>query len=289
MYEIRIKQLNFFIKSIKNQKHLLITENYKLKNESNGININKSNEKENLTESDLQIRLNKLKIENFQKIKNIEKKEKLINILKYIINKLNTAIGENNAYDEIFKLNLEKIIKEDSNDDEYFKLLKENKINEDIKKASNINHKKLNEIINIAKVYDEIINTKEKNIIVLEDKLNKKNGLLKILEDKVKPLYKKNNLSKGNSSNFIKKGNLNINNDKQFDINKKVYNLKNYNSQKNINDMKFKFDYDNIINKYITNKINSKINMNKNVKEIYNINDKYFGQFQCIKVNKKNK
>ena len=282
MYEIRIKQLNFFIKSIKNQKHLLITENYKLKNERNGININKSNEKENLTENELQIKLNKLKIENIQNIKNIEKKEKQIN-------KLNIAIGENNANDEIFKLNLEKIIKEDSNDDEYFKLLKENKINEDIKKASNINHKKLNEIINIAKVYDEIINTKEKNIIVLEDKLNKKNGLLKILEDKVKPLYKKNNLSKGNSSNFIKKGNLNINNDKQFDINKKVYNLKNYNSQKNINDMKFKFDYDNIINKYITNKINSKINMNKNVKEIYNINDKYFGQFQCIKVNKKNK
>ena len=287
MYEMKVKQLNLIIKSFKNQKHLLMTENYKLKNEIKGINLNKSNEKINLTESELQIKLNKLKIENYQNKKNIEKKEKQIIILKYIINKLTFSIKENNTNDDIYELDIGKIIQDDSNDDEFFKLLKENKINENIKKASLLNQNKMNEIVNITKTYDNLINKKEKEIIVLEDKTNKKNGLLQILEDKVKPLYKKNNISKGNSSVCIKKCNLNINNNIKFDINKEMNNLVNAKSHKNINNIKFKIDYDNIINKNNQNKINPNVNKNKNVKENYNINDKYFGQFQYIKVNKK--
>ena len=70
--------------------------------------------------------------------------------------------------------------------------------------------------INEIKIYENIIKKKDIEILNLENEINKKSGILKIIEEKVKPLYKKNySLSKANSFIYSKSANRIISIDSQ--------------------------------------------------------------------------
>ena len=222
LYDVKINQLNTFIKSLKYEKHLVLTKNYKLKEENKKLEKKKINDNENLKNKNLQIQLTELKDINMINKNNIGKKEKQIKILKNIINNLSKSMKENNINDILLEYNIQQLIKYDSNDIEYINLLKEEQLNENIKKQININEKKENEIVNISKAYEDILNIKEKELLFLENKLNNKTGLLKTLKDKVKPLYKKNILPKNNSFILNKKANIDKEN-KIIKLNKNNY------------------------------------------------------------------
>ncbi len=230
IYEIKKKQLNNIIKCIQNQKHILIGENYKIKKENKDLNSDKEKkEKDNSDEIYLKQKLNEMKKENNIKKKDLEKKEKQIIILKQIIDKINLAIKENNTDNTERKVlfDLDKLIKDDSEDNDFKNLLKENKLEEDIKNATFLNAQKLDEINYTTKKYEECIKDKDQIINDLENIIdNKKVGLIKTLEEKVKPLYKKNTIPRGNSFTFTNKNDLKISNNKFLKLNKSTNVLK---------------------------------------------------------------
>ena len=222
LYELKINQLNLYIKSLKNQRHLLLTENFKLKEENKKLDENKknnNNEKDNFINDELLIKLNELKKINIKNKLDISKKDKQINFLKDIINKLSKDIKENNLNDTAFKYNIDRLIN-DSNNFEYNIILEENQLNESIKKVKNINEMKSKQIVSIAKEYEDIINKKDNQIFYLENILNNKTGLLKTLKDKVMPLYKKNIVPRNNSFITNKKARIkyNINENIKFSV-----------------------------------------------------------------------
>ena len=138
---------------------------------------------------ELKEELNNLSKNNFENKLNIEKKEKQIKILKNIINK-------------------------------------ENKNNIKKKRTKSRHKKSLKEIA--IKTYQNIINKKDIEISNLENEIENKNGILKIIENKVKPLYKKNNaLTKANSFIYLKRYNpiININSLGNVDWKSKEENL----------------------------------------------------------------
>ena len=221
-YSTEINQLNLIYKFLENQKKILINENKALKRER-ANNINTDYEKCNTKE--LKEKLNQLQKDAFENKLKIEKKEKQIKILKDIINKISNALKEQNMKDDIFKLDLDKLTKEDYDDKEYINILIKNKLKTLSNKRNNYQRmKNLNQI----KTYENIIKKKDMEISSLEDEIYHKSGILKIIEDKVKPLYKKNNtisktssflnsISDNNSIKGIKnyKGNINWKNNQE--------------------------------------------------------------------------
>ena len=90
-----------------------------------------------------------------------------------------------------------------------------------------MNAQKLKEINYTTKKYEECIKDKDQIINDLENIIdNKKVGLIKTLEEKVKPLYKKNFIPRGNSFTFTNKNNLKISNNKFLKLNKSTNVLK---------------------------------------------------------------
>ena len=303
IYESKINQLNSIIKSIENQKIILYEENFKLKKEKKELNIDKTNKKEIIKENDLKKQLEDLKNETNTKKNNLQKKDNQIKILKNIIKKLSKSIKDNNINTKNLNINIEVLTKEDTQDIEFENILNENNLEEDIKKSLILNEMKLKEISNMTKTYENLINEKDKEIRLLESKTYNKSGLIKTIEDKVKPLYKKNIISKDNIFTHIKKNNSNITSGQiTIKISKNINNNIILNSQKNIHDIDNKYDYiinkilkknlkeKNFINKsnnfkkdkYIPFTNSKKIISNKYIKQIYN-NHNYFEQFRCLK------
>ena len=284
LYDIKLKQLNSIIKCIQNQKHILIQENYKLKNEvnNNKINNNKDVNKNNLNninEKELKIKLDNLKLENFKNTKYMEKKNNQIKILKEVINKFSQVLKDNKTNGEIFRLEIERLTREDPEDKELDNYLKQNELDEEIKKETKINNMKLKEMDDTTKKYQNIINKKEQEISILENRLYTKEGItgiLKTIEDKVKPLYKKSIIPRGKSFSYIRR-------DKDNDKDKKYQNNNKYNinnrSNKNLNNQFFnyiqennfdindnkKFDY--FVKRIKENKLKRK-NIHNNMKDI---------------------
>ena len=214
-----VTQLKLILKFLENQKKILIKENKSLKNE-NLNSINSNYEKYNTKE--LKEELNKLHKEAFENKLKVEKKEKQIKILKDVINRISNALKEQNMKDDIFKLDLDKLTKEDYDDKEYINILIKNKLKTLANKRNNYQRMKNLKNFNQIKTYENIIKKKDIEISSLEDEIYHKSGILKIIEDKVKPLYKKNNMisktssflnsiSDNNSINAIKNYKTNIN------------------------------------------------------------------------------
>lgn len=196
-YSNEINQLNLIHKFLQNQKIVLIKENKLLKKEI--TNKNKSIPDSNKTK-ELKMNYEALKKENIDKKSKIKSKEKQITILKDLINKYSKAIKEQNIGDDIFKINLDKLTREDYDDTEYKNLLIKNKINNLINKRNNNQKMKNLEEINYIKTYESIINKKDMEISSLENELSHRNGILNIIKNKIKPLYKKENvISRTNS------------------------------------------------------------------------------------------
>ena len=196
-YSNEINQLNLIHKFLQNQKIVLIKENKLLKKEI--TNKNKSIPDSNKTK-ELKMNYEALKKENIDKKSKIKSKEKQITILKDLINKYSKAIKEQNMGDDIFKINLDKLTREDYDDTEYKNLLIKNKIKNLINKRNNNQKMKNLEEINYIKTYESIINKKDMEISSLENELSHRNGILNIIKNKIKPLYKKENvISRTNS------------------------------------------------------------------------------------------
>ena len=207
-YLSEINQLNLIYKSLLNQKNILIEENKKLilDNKNTNINFDKNKLKE------LKEQISELKNVNKDKKLLVNKKEKQIIILKDVINKISDALQQKNMKDEIFKLNIDKLIKDDYDDKEYQNLLIKNKLKNSEKKLNYYKNNENIQSINEIKIYESIIKKKDIEILNLENEINKKSGILKIIEEKVKPLYKKNySLSKANSFIYSKSANRIIN------------------------------------------------------------------------------
>ena len=207
-YLSEINQLNLIYKSLLNQKNILIEENKKLilDNKNTNINFDKNKLKE------LKEQISELKNVNKDKKLLVNKKEKQIIILKDVINKISDALQQKNMKDEIFKLDIDKLIKDDYDDKEYQNLLIKNKLKNSEKKLNYYKNNENIQSINEIKIYESIIKKKDIEILNLENEINKKSGILKIIEEKVKPLYKKNySLSKANSFIYSKSANRIIN------------------------------------------------------------------------------
>ena len=211
-YLSEINQLNLIYKSLLNQKNILIEENKKLilDNKNTNINIDKNKLRE------LKEQISELKNVNKDKKLLVNKKEKQIIILKDVINKISDALQQKNMKDEIFKLDIDKLIKDDYDDKEYQNLLIKNKLKNSVKKLNYYKNNENIQSINEIKIYESIIKKKDIEILNLENEINKKSGILKIIEEKVKPLYKKNySLSKANSFIYSKSANRIISIDSQ--------------------------------------------------------------------------
>ena len=211
-YLSEINQLNLIYKSLLNQKNILIEENKKLilDNKNTNINFDKNKLRE------LKEQISELKNVNKDKKLLVNKKEKQIIILKDVINKISDALQQKNMKDEIFKLDIDKLIKDDYDDKEYQNLLIKNKLKNSVKKLNYYKNNENIQSINEIKIYENIIKKKDIEILNLENEINKKSGILKIIEEKVKPLYKKNySLSKANSFIYSKSANRIISIDSQ--------------------------------------------------------------------------
>ena len=198
-----LNQLNLIFNFLTNQKNILININKKLKldNDKTAINFDKNKIKE------LRENLDILSKNNLETKLKLEKKEKQIIILKDVINRYTKALNQGNMKDIIFKLDLDKLTKEDYDDREYKNLLINDRIRNSINKKNYFQNKKNIKQVNIIKSYEKILNQKDIEISNLEDKIEYNNGILRIIEDKVKPLYKKNNnniLPKANSFIYSK-------------------------------------------------------------------------------------
>ena len=251
-----LNQLNLIFNFLTNQKNILININKKLKldNDKTAINFDKNKIKE------LRENLDILSKNNLETKLKLEKKEKQIIILKDVINRYTKALNQGNMKDEIFKLDLDKLTKEDYDDREYKNLLINDRIRNSINKKNYFQNKKNIKQVNIIKTYEKILNQKDIEISNLEDKIEYNNGILKIIEDKVKPLYKKNNnniLPKANSFIYSKSFNNLI------DINS-IENIDKKSKQEKLFDKLRKKKNKNLYMDNIHNNFNEKLISNKN-------------------------
>ena len=250
-----LNQLNLIFNFLSNQKNILININKKLKldNDKTAINFDKNKIKE------LRENLDILSKNNLETKLKLEKKEKQIIILKDVINRYTKALNQGNMKDIIFKLDLDKITKEDYDDREYKNLLINDRIRNSINKKNYFQNKKNIKQVNIIKTYEKILNQKDIEISNLEDKIEYNNGILKIIEDKVKPLYKKNNniLPKANSFIYSKSFNNLI------DINS-IENIDKKSKQEKLFDKLRKKKNKNLYMDNIHNNFNEKLISNKN-------------------------
>ena len=251
-----LNQLNLIFNFLTNQKNILININKKLKldNDKTAINFDKNKIKE------LRENLDILSKNNLETKLKLEKKEKQIIILKDVINRYTKALNQGNMKDIIFKLDLDKLTKEDYDDREYKNLLINDRIRNSINKKKYFQNKKNIKQVNIIKTYEKILNQKDIEISNLEDKIEYNNGILKIIEDKVKPLYKKNNnniLPKANSFIYSKSFNNLI------DINS-IENIDKKSKQEKLFDKLRKKKNKNLYMDNIHNNFNEKLVSNKN-------------------------
>ena len=251
-----LNQLNLIFNFLTNQKNILININKKLKldNDKTAINFDKNKIKE------LRENLDILSKNNLETKLKLEKKEKQIIILKDVINRYTKALNQGNMKDIIFKLDLDKLTKEDYDDREYKNLLINYRIRNSINKKNYFQNKKNIKQVNIIKSYEKILNQKDIEISNLEDKIEYNNGILKIIEDKVKPLYKKNNnniLPKANSFIYSKSFNNLI------DINS-IENIDKKSKQEKLFDKLRKKKNKNLYMDNIHNNFNEKLVSNKN-------------------------
>ena len=251
-----LKQLNLIFNFLTNQKNILININKKLKIDNDKITINFDKNKIKIIKENLDI----ISKNNLEKKLKLEKKEKQIIILQDVINRYIKVLNQGSMNDEIFKLNLDKLTKEDYDDREYKNLLIKDRIRNSINKRNYYQIKKNINQVNIIKSYEKILNEKDIEISNLEDKIEFNNGILKIIEDKVKPLYKKNNnniLPKSNSLKYSKSYNNLI------DINSKETIDKKSKQEKLFNNLRKKKNK-NLYMDNIHNNFNEKLISNKN-------------------------
>jgi len=243
-----LENLKIYLSELKSKEKILsfkYDSKSKSRKEKNDLIIKLKSKIKNINETKKELYQNQNKLIKVKNLKlSINKDDiytnqidKLKNIQKFLINQKNIAMKENIRLKKInnnikinFDINIIKELKEELNNlsknnfenklniekkEKQIKILKniinkENKNNIKKKRTKSRHKKSLKEIA--IKTYQNIINKKDMEISNLENEIENKNGILKIIENKVKPLYKKNNaLTKANSFIYLKRYNPNIN------------------------------------------------------------------------------
>ena len=260
-YEKQIAELkNKIDKLTKDQQNFIeINANMNVELKTGNNNINKETAKK---EKELKEELNKIKLEN-EKIQNIiAEKELKIQTLKDYFDKYDSLLKNGGSQEEIKKLNIKEIVKENEEEEKEEKNILNNRYDEEIKNAVNEKLLKDNEIVESQKKYQEIERQKDEIINALEKQINSSgNNIGDIPMPMLENQLKNGNLKSKNANNI----NNDINN--QLMINSiKELNLDSENAD--LNDQN-----QNLINNEINDNFDELDNNNYNNINEYNIED----------------
>ena len=175
LYNDKINQLYLMINNIQNDKNIVLEENMNMKKEiekNNKLGLVDENNKL-IKENELKVELNEYKLKNYNIEKQIKRKDELVKKMKNIIKQFTSDVNNNETEYKDLKKQISIILKSDINDTHNENQINNIKLSKEINEKLNLDIKLNNEINSIMKKYEEIINQKDKEILLLENEIGK--------------------------------------------------------------------------------------------------------------------
>ena len=174
LYNDKINQLYLMINNIQNDKNIILEENMNMKKEIEKNNLGLVGENNKLIkENELKVELNEYKLKNYNIEKQIKRKDELVKKMKNIIKQFTSDVNNNETEYKDLKKQISIILKSDINDTHNENQINNIKLSKEINEKLNLDIKLNNEINSIMKKYEEIINQKDKEILLLENEIGK--------------------------------------------------------------------------------------------------------------------
>ena len=174
LYNDKINQLYLIINNIQNDKNIILEENMNMKKEIEKNNLGLVGENNKLIkENELKVELNEYKLKNYNIEKQIKRKDELVKKMKNIIKQFTSDVNNNETEYKDLKKQISIILKSDINDTHNENQINNIKLSKEINEKLNLDIKLNNEINSIMKKYEEIINQKDKEILLLENEIGK--------------------------------------------------------------------------------------------------------------------
>ena len=175
LYNDKINQLYLMINNIQNDKNIILEENMNMKKEiekNNKFGLVGENNKL-IKENELKVELNEYKLKNYNIENQIKRKDELVKKMKNIIKQFTSDVNNNETEYKDLKKQISIILKSDINDTHNENQINNIKLSKEINEKLNLDIKLNNEINSIMKKYEEIINQKDKEILLLENEIGK--------------------------------------------------------------------------------------------------------------------
>ena len=174
LYNDKINQLYLMINNIQNDKNIVLEENMNMKKEIEKNNLGLVGENNKLIkENELKVELNEYKLKNYNIEKQIKRKDELVKKMKNIIKQFTSDVNNNETEYKDLKKQISIILKSDINYTHNENQINNIKLSKEINEKLNLDIKLNNEINSIMKKYEEIINQKDKEILLLENEIGK--------------------------------------------------------------------------------------------------------------------
>ena len=174
LYNDKINQLYLMVNNIQNDKNIILEENMNMKKEIEKNNLGLVGENNKLIkENELKVELNEYKLKNYNIEKQIKRKDELVKKMKNIIKQFTSDVNNNETEYKDLKKQISIILKSDINDTHNENQINNIKLSKEINEKLNLDIKLNNEINSIMKKYEEIINQKDKEILLLENEIGK--------------------------------------------------------------------------------------------------------------------
>ena len=174
LYNGKINQLYLIINNIQNDKNIVLEENMNMKKEIEKNNLGLIGENNKLIkENELKVELNEYKLKNYNIENQIKRKDELVKKMKNIIKQFTSDVNNNETEYKDLKKQISIILKSDINDTHNENQINNIKLSKEINEKLNLDIKLNNEINSIMKKYEEIINQKDKEILLLENEIGK--------------------------------------------------------------------------------------------------------------------
>ena len=162
------------INNIQNDKNIILEENMNMKKEIEKNNLGLVGENNKLIkENELKVELNEYKLKNYNIEKKIKRKDELVKKMKNIIKQFTSDVNNNETEYKDLKKQISIILKSDINDTHNENQINNIKLSKEINEKLNLDIKLNNEINSTMKKYEEIINQKDKEILLLENEIGK--------------------------------------------------------------------------------------------------------------------
>ena len=175
LYNGKINQLYLIINNIQNDKNIILEENMNMKKEiekNNKLGLVGENNKL-IKENELKVELNEYKLKNYNIENQIKRKDELVKKMKNIIKQFTSDVNNNETEYKDLKKQISIILKSDINDTHNENQINNIKLSKEINEKLNLDIKLNNEINSTMKKYEEIINQKDKEILLLENEIGK--------------------------------------------------------------------------------------------------------------------